>query len=1049
MEKGAYTQRLDYRPGSQPGKGRLYEDLGSSFNVPGVKRPEMVDLDSDSEDELDSLPPSSQPTHQRVRPETDEVIKTLKFKKKKPPGADAEVEKPTFKENTRRVASDSRAHDNRKNAIPSSSTRPLREKGPNRSQTPPDARAKRTAATLTSQRTAHNAQCEKPERPTARRVMPPTQSSSSTPKPKPHTNSTVISSRSTGKVGGAKGKSQETGRQPKSSTFPEMSPLSDAKGKGKQRERTAVGFPSLSPLGDSRGTANGMRKETDRSLKANFLPSPLSSQSQDFLPSPLGTPLSNRALATSFPAPSPLRLEGHPKPKHKEAHPFPMNSQTLQGTSGKRRSVGSDSDDEPDRKRSKKKSVVSVESYEYEEDSELFFISPGTDPKTLCPYCDTPLPAQPTPMLTRLLDQTFNKSYRDPRPSNPLGRKAPMGVFAAVCQRHRYESETLPEAEARGWPKSIDWSGLKGRVLAMKRDLAQILADPGDPIVYGNEANQKDRPEPQRPKGPRMRCLFWKDLVKDLKSSGTKGVKGVQGQFANFDKTQPGYYGELGSVIIHQTLYDMFPLATVDSDLVDPLTPNEFIQRILVPEVGMRLVIEDMSLDVNDRSDKKRAVAVLRESASYGVAMFPEDGGEGAGVSGKRQNGAEDAMGVADLMVMERARRRRKELEIEEREEDEMLRVQHEEEEAEKKRRTAETAKEKRKARKGKEKEEAPVEKTIPRPRPRPVPKNKGKPMCTAASTSGMDTGSSSDPRRSRNDSDAEMLSRQTSVEPVLTPKPRRPRPERPETSSDSEEFTEVLAVFPVQRARSKSRPRAVAASSDLKRLESGSDLGVKTSSSQRSPSVSVTGSKLATRGSSVVNLCSSSDDGGLASDGPRKPRNPRRKPRKPLPPQSSEEDEEEATPRAKGSQTPTVASSPDFFPLEAARRRAKSVKGKQPTGNKESSSWLHSMAIDISDDDEESDVVTSWRPSEKSKEERLQEKLLLCTSATVRRINAEERSVCGGQAAGKSEPEGKEHRARPYAKATEERDPQQPERKRENQEGRYKKKRIDVRRRA
>jgi hypothetical protein len=122
-----------------------------------------------------------------------------------------------------------------------------------------------------------------------------------------------------------------------------------------------------------------------------------------------------------------------------------------------------------------------------------------------------------------------------------------MGVFVAVCQRHRFESETLPEAEARGWPKYIDWAGLKDRVLAMKRNLQQILADPGDPIVYGNddgeeenEAKQKHASQSGRKKGPRMSCVFWKELVKELKTKGSKGVKGVRGQFANFEKTQPG-----------------------------------------------------------------------------------------------------------------------------------------------------------------------------------------------------------------------------------------------------------------------------------------------------------------------------------------------------------------------------------------------------------------------------------------------------------------------------------------------------------------------------
>ncbi|KAJ7795505.1 hypothetical protein B0H13DRAFT_1449431, partial [Mycena leptocephala] len=51
--------------------------------------------------------------------------------------------------------------------------------------------------------------------------------------------------------------------------------------------------------------------------------------------------------------------------------------------------------------------------------------------------------------------------------------------------------------------------------------------------------------------------------------------------------------GDLGSAIIHHTLYNMFPLDTVDADLVGPLTPHEFIQWMLVPEVGMSLLMED------------------------------------------------------------------------------------------------------------------------------------------------------------------------------------------------------------------------------------------------------------------------------------------------------------------------------------------------------------------------------------------------------------------------------------------------------------------------
>ncbi|KAJ7114400.1 RTC4-like domain-containing protein, partial [Mycena epipterygia] len=260
------------------------------------------------------------------------------------------------------------------------------------------------------------------------------------------------------------------------------------------------------------------------------------------------------------------------------------------------------------------------------------FIRPGTEPRTLRPFCDTLLPPQPTPLFTSLLEKAYNRSQPDVRPSNPRGRKAPMATYSGMCARHQFESKTLPEAKKRGWPECIDWEGFPGRVLKMKQDLSHILTDPGDPIVYRNddekEKTQNDETEQHRSKGPRMRCIFWQNLLEDLKNNGTKGVKGVLGQYYGFENTQPGYYGELGSAIIHQVLYDMFPLNTINPALVDPLTANEFMERIFVPEVGMRLVIQDMGLNIDDWADKTRAVAVLKESASYGVTMFPESQGQ-------------------------------------------------------------------------------------------------------------------------------------------------------------------------------------------------------------------------------------------------------------------------------------------------------------------------------------------------------------------------------------------------------------------------------------
>ncbi|KAJ6497554.1 RTC4-like domain-containing protein [Mycena sanguinolenta] len=956
MEGGRYPKKLTYRPGSQPHKGRLNEDLGSGLDLP-TKRVAVEEGLDGSDDELDTLPKSSQPNSSqpahREKPELSDVLKNLKFKKKS--AAEGNGETPTSKENAKRNAdkragTDSSVTDKGNAVASSSTTRPLRDNVMTRNQSS-DGRLGLKRNTDFPDKAV--------ERPKPRPLLAKAQQPRLPISPSKSLSKLSAASRSsTDSLAPASGRKQEKQIRPTPCAFPAMSPLGDRKTAGKGRE-TGRQLQRKEPLAmdteGRKGKGKGKEKLLDMpsllssptKTKANFLPSPLGT--------PVGTPSRKQRLAPSeFPAPSPLRPDEQRKSSKRKPLPFPMDvysqlEESPLSSPSKRRSSGSD-DDERDRKRSRNLPVVLTESYDYEEDSELLFMAPGTDPKTLCPYCDTPLPTQPTPLLTRLLDETLPKSYRDARPSNPLGRKAPMGVFVGVCQRHRFESETLPEAEARGWPKFIDWPRLKGRVSTMERDLRRILADPGDPIVYGNdEEKEKRKNESPKNKGPRMRCIFWKDLLKELKSKGSKGVKGLQGQFANFEKTQPGYYGELGSVIIHQTLYDMFPLDTIDPELVNPLTPNEFIQRILVPEVGMRLVMEDMDLTLDDQSDKRRAVAVLRESASYGVAMFPEDGPESGGVSGKKHNGDnEEAMGLAEQIVMERARKRRKELEIEEKEEDELWRLQEEEAEEARKREKAEIAKQKRRAarqasKKAAEADLVGVEATPAplRPRPRPVPKNK--PVVTVVdSASDMDTGSSSHSGLFKSNSGIDSIS--SGVEELVpTPKARPRRTDNPPlddaklSDSDSDFPRQLHPAASSKPSRKSKKSRSTVATHASSEHEMESDAAIKESPPRaRSPSASLTSSKRSTRGSSVVDLCSSSEDGGgsgiLDSGKSRKVQAletpvPRRKYPKPSKlPDSSDEEEVEATPHPKHAPTspPSVMSS-SFRPLDVARARVPS----------------------------------------------------------------------------------------------------------------------------
>ena len=119
-------------------------------------------------------------------------------------------------------------------------------------------------------------------------------------------------------------------------------------------------------------------------------------------------------------------------------------------------------------------------------------------------------------------------------------------------------------------------------------------------------------------------------------------------------------YGELGYLIIYQTIYQLFPPDATDPDSTTPLTPSDFIQRILVPEAAAHLIMEDL------QSTYPSAIKTLRESVEYGVAMFPDTGGDN-----------EEGMKVADEVMKERARVRRmqlleEEVEIEQRDSSEM-----------------------------------------------------------------------------------------------------------------------------------------------------------------------------------------------------------------------------------------------------------------------------------------------------------------------------------------------------------------------------------------
>ncbi|KAJ6491762.1 hypothetical protein C8R47DRAFT_439488 [Mycena vitilis] len=368
MEGKKYDQ-FRAHPGSQAtGKGILHENYSSSFAPPDPKVDSEGNLDSD--DELDSLPRPSSPQQpslsQSSRPpdwkkrDTEDVIKFMKFKKNKQPDTDANGAAPTSKENTQRAAAKKAtapARDASKNAVASSSTRPLGDNATTRNRSPKPTRTQSSVERPSSK----SAGVAKPDRPRPRpipKAKPPLVSPTSPRKPVGKSDP-AVSRPSFDGSSPAGGKKREA-HVP--ADFPDISPL----GKGLETERKRKNPPSANHEG-WKGNGKGKEKEKERLQATKRLYpeaglSPLSSptKSSPHWPSPLATPNKKTKLSsiTEYPAPSPLRTERNMKSK---LQAFPMNTQTFEGSpsgsQGKRRSPGSDSDEERDRKRYKNQPV--------------------------------------------------------------------------------------------------------------------------------------------------------------------------------------------------------------------------------------------------------------------------------------------------------------------------------------------------------------------------------------------------------------------------------------------------------------------------------------------------------------------------------------------------------------------------------------------------------------------------------------------------------------------------------------------------------------------
>ncbi|KAK4512753.1 uncharacterized protein ATC70_003459 [Mucor velutinosus] len=162
-----------------------------------------------------------------------------------------------------------------------------------------------------------------------------------------------------------------------------------------------------------------------------------------------------------------------------------------------------------------------------------------------------------------------------------------------ICRTHQIELKFKPLAKEKGYPERIDFDAIPDRIALFQDELLGIV-DRKVPSTYLDAAYDR----------------FEKMGMK------ARSAKEMLAVFGNF---KPGYYGIKGADAIMQALFPLFlETSIININNVKPLTPIEFIQQILVPEAGLRLIRQDR----DGKIDLEEAKRIMKESEEYGSIVY-------------------------------------------------------------------------------------------------------------------------------------------------------------------------------------------------------------------------------------------------------------------------------------------------------------------------------------------------------------------------------------------------------------------------------------------
>ncbi|KAI9264073.1 hypothetical protein BDA99DRAFT_559382 [Phascolomyces articulosus] len=191
-----------------------------------------------------------------------------------------------------------------------------------------------------------------------------------------------------------------------------------------------------------------------------------------------------------------------------------------------------------------------------------------------------------------------------------IQRKASNMEQYSFCRLHRVEIIVKPEGIKKGYPSSIDFDKLESRIHKIKKDLQYVIDG-------------------------KVESQFRNMALKSYEEDGVNKARSTMAVMSRFDKTLPGYYGSKGAATILDVLSTLF-LHTGNLTIkhTSPQLPLEYVQQVLVPEVGLRLIQQDLKeKDSKNRSSytMEKAMEKMTESREYGCLVYPvnnEDVGE-------------------------------------------------------------------------------------------------------------------------------------------------------------------------------------------------------------------------------------------------------------------------------------------------------------------------------------------------------------------------------------------------------------------------------------